>query len=149
MKIRNVKMIDVFDWDKLVSDTYGKIYSLQQQKGCQPRGIVEITIPDDNWKEKEMNDKIPEIINDERNMGVKFDVWLNRDPKQPLNPSDAELKSCNYFYDSSDKKKWCEDINHINLFWTRNFYPCLQSVANDLHKRGLIDAGEYLINIDW
>ena len=147
--IKNVKMIDVFDWDKLVSDTYGKKYSFQQQDGCQPRGIVKITIPDENWEEEEMNDKIPEIINDERNMGVKFDVWLNRDPKETLNPSDDELKSCNYFYDSSDRKQWCEDVGHINLFWERNFYPCLQSVANDLHKKGLIEAGDYSIEIDW
>ena len=96
-----------------------------------------------------MNDKIPEIINDEHNMGIKFNVWLNRDPKDPLNPSDSELKSCNYYYDSSDRKKWCEDIGHINLFWERNFYPCLQSVANDLHKKGLIEAGDYSIEIDW
>ena len=92
-------MIDVYDWDKFVSDTYGKIYSFQQQNGCQSRGIVKMTIPDDNWEDEEMNDKIPEIINDEENMGVKFDVWLNRNPKQPLNPSDVELKACNYFYD--------------------------------------------------
>lgn len=149
IKIKNVKMIDVNDWDKLVSDTYGKIYSFQQQQGCQPRGIVKLTIPDDNWEEEEMNDKIPEIINDERNMGVKFDVWLNRDPKAALNPSDDELKECNYYYDTSDRDEWCKDIGHINLFWERNFYPCLQSVANDLHKKGLIEAGDYSIEIDW
>jgi len=142
-------MINVSDWDKLVSDTYGKIYDFQQQRGCQPRGIVKITIPDENWEEEEMNDKIPEIINDERNRGVKFDVWLNRDPKAMLNPSDAELESCNYYYYDSNKKEWCEDIGHIRLFWRRNFYPCLQSVANDLYKKGLIEAGDYAIEIDW
>ena len=149
IKVKNVKMIEVSDWDKLVSDTYGKRYCLQQQQGCQPSGVVKLTIPDENWEEDEMNDKIPEIINDEKNMGVKFDVWLNRDPKETLNPSDTELKSCNYYYGSSSRKEWCEDIGHINLFWERNFYPCLQSVANDLHKRGLIEAGEYSIEIDW
>lgn len=142
-------MIDVNDWDELVSNTYGKIYSFQQQSGCQPRGIVNITIPDENWQEDEMNDKIPEIINDEINMGVKFDVWLNRDPKAILNPSDAELKACNYYHDSSDRKQWCEYASHINMFWERNYYPCLQSVANDLHKKGLIEAGDYSIKIDW
>lgn len=149
IKIKNVKMIDVSDWDELVSNTYGKIYSFQQQNGCQPRGIVKLTIPDDNWEEEEMNERIPEIINDEQNMGVKFDVWLKRNPKAPLNPSDDELKACNYYYDTSDRDKWCKDIGHINLFWERNFYPCLQSVANDLHKKGLIEAGDYSIEIDW
>jgi hypothetical protein len=133
----------------LVSQTYGKIYRFQQQEGCQPRGVVDIRVPDENYEEDEMNDKIPEIINDEYNMGVKFDVWLNRDPKEPLNPSDEELKNCHYYYDSSIRKDWCEDIGHINMFWERNFYPCLQSVANDLHKKGLIEAGDYAIKIDW
>ncbi len=148
IKIKNVKMIDSFDWDELVSDTYGKYYRFQQQQGCQPRGIVKLTIPDENWEEEEMNDSIPEIINDERNRGVKFDVWLNRDPKAVLNPSDAELKSCNYYH-SSNRKEWCEDIEHIRLFWQRNFYPCLQTVANDLYERGLIEQGDYSIEIDW
>ena len=149
IKVKNVKIIEVSDWDKLVSDTYSKPYYFQQQNGCQPRGIVKITIPDENWEEDEMNDKIPEIINDEYNMGVKFDVWLKRDPSEPLNPSNEELKVCNYYYDSSDRKQWCEDKGNIRLFWERNFYPCLQSVANDLHKKGLIEAGEYSIEIDW
>jgi hypothetical protein len=147
--VKKINMIDVSDWDELVSNTYGRIYCFQQQDGCKSRGVVNITIPDENWEEDEMNDKIPEVINDARNMGVKFDVWLNRNPKSILNPSDEELRACNYFYSHSNRKGWCEDKGHISMFWERNFYPCLQSVANDLHKKGLIEAGDYSINIDW
>jgi hypothetical protein len=150
IKIKNVKMIEVRDWDKLVSDTYGKPYRFQQQDGCQPRGVVNITIPDETYEE-EMNDSIPEVINDEYEMGVKFDVWLKRDPNEPLNPSKEELKKCNYYWGKTeeDEIKWKQDKSHINMFFERNFYPNMQTVANDLHKKGLIEAGEYLIRVDW
>jgi hypothetical protein len=70
---------------------------------------------------------------------------INRDPKEPLNPSKEELKECNYYWGESeeDEMKWKQDISHINMFWERNFYPNVQMVANDLHKKGLIEAGEY------
>ena len=83
LKIKNVKMIDVQDWDDLVSSTYNKPYSFQQQDGCQDRGVFTLDIPSD-WAEDEeatMHDKIPEVINGEV-MGVKFEKWLERDPKE-------------------------------------------------------------------
>ncbi len=127
IKVKNVKMIEVSDWDKLVSDTYGKPYSFQQQDGCQPRGIFHLTIPSEFTCDDEMNDEIPEIINGEI-MGVKFEKWLERDPNQPV------AGRTDY---------------GIGLWWDRNFYPDIHTVANDLHKRGLIEAGEYSIEIDW
>lgn len=149
IKVDKVNMIQVQNWDQLVKDTYGKPYSFQQQEGCQPRGVRYITIPDDDLDE-EMKDSIPEVINGNE-MGVKFEVWLNRDPKQPLNPSEEELKNCNYYWGETgeDLEVWKNSKSHLDLFWSRNFYPDLQMVANDLHKKGLIEAGDYLINIDW
>jgi hypothetical protein len=127
IKVKNVKMIEVSDWDKLVSDTYGKPYSFQQQDGCQSRGIFHLSIPSEYTCDDEMNDEIPEIINSET-MGVKFEKWLERDPNQPVGGR--------------------TDYG-IDLWWGRNFYPDIHTVANDLHKRGLIEAGEYSIEIDW
>jgi hypothetical protein len=75
-----------------------------------------------------MNDSIPEIVNGDI-MGVKFKTWLDRNPKQPI--VDQEFD-------------W-----DLSLFWERNFYPDIQIVANDLYKKGLIEAGDYIINIDW
>jgi len=43
--VKNVKMIDVWDWDKLVEETYGRTYCFQQQDDCRGRGIFDITIP--------------------------------------------------------------------------------------------------------
>lgn len=33
--------------------------------------------------------------------------------------------------------------------WERQFYPSLEAVANDLHARGLLDAGRYIIHVSW
>lgn len=75
-----------------------------------------------------MNDSIPEVVNGYE-MGVKFEVWLARDPNQPI---------------TNQKYDW-----ELELFWERNFYPDIHTLANDLHSKGLIEAGDYLINIDW
>lgn len=126
IKVSDKKVIQVSDWDNLVQETYGKTYSFQQQDGCQSRGTVSLTIPDgvDDYE----NATVPEEINGDE-MGVSFEAWLARDPKE---------------WNGKEK-----DRNFLNLFWERNFYPSLQMVANDLHAKGLIPAGEYMINIDW
>jgi len=126
--IKIIKMIDVSDWDNLVSSTYNRVYSFQQQDGCQERGVVNITVPEKYTEDDEMHDSIPEKLNGEE-MGVKFKSWLERDPKQPM---------------KNQKNDW-----ELSMFWERNFYPDLSTVANDLYERGLIEAGDYTINIDW
>lgn len=129
IKVQTKQVISVQDWDDLVEKTYGKPYCFQQQNGCQDRGNYPITIPAsaDDFE----NDTIPEKVNG-REMGVSFSAWLARDPNQEL--------------DSKDE--W-ERKNGLNLFWTRNFYPDIQMIANDLHAKGLIPAGKYVIDIDW
>ena len=126
IKIKSQQMISMQDWDDLVEKTYGKIYSFQQQDGCQERGNVYITIPEeaDDYE----NETIPEEINGEE-MGVSFSAWLARDSKE-------------WNGDKADK-------SFVDMFWSRNFYPNLQMVANDLHAKGLIPKGEYVIEIDW
>lgn len=126
--VKNVKMIEVHDWDQLVSDTYNRPYSFQQQDGCKSIGTHTLTIPSDDDCDSYMNDSIPDVINGSE-MGVKFKAWLERDPKEPVG-------------DRADD--W-----EIELFWDRNFYPDIYTVANDLHDKGLLEAGEYIINIDW
>ena len=72
---------------------------------------------------------VPEIVNHEE-MGVSFKSWLARDPHKPL---------------SSGR----EDSFGLELWWERNFYPDVQMIANDLHSKGLIESGDYVIDIDW
>jgi hypothetical protein len=126
LKIKTVKMIDVQDWDDLVVKTYGRPYSFQQQDDCKDRGVVGLTVPEEANDYE--NDTVPEIVNHEE-MGVSFAAWLARDPKQPL-PGRSD--------------EWA-----VSLWWDRNFYPDVQMIANDLHAKGLLEAGEYSINIDW
>ena len=123
---RTELVIDVSDWDTLVTETYKRPYKFQQQDGCKGRQRVQITIPDDAWDYDK--DTVPEVVNGEE-MGVSFKAWLERDPKQEL-PNDKD--SCD-----------------LGLFWERNFYPEVQMVANDLYAKGLIEAGDYVIDIDW
>jgi len=128
MGIKNIKQIEVQDWNDLVVKTYGRPYHFQQQEGCKDKGIFHLIIPTVGDTDYEMNDSIPEEINGEI-MGVKFDVWLARDPKQPIKNQTADYE--------------------LDLFWERNFYPSIEAIANDLHKKDLIEAGEYQININW
>lgn len=128
IKTRTEQVIDVFDFDKLVMDTYGRPYSFQQQDGCKERQRVHITVPSDGWDY--VNETIPEEVNHEE-MGVSFSAWLARDPNQKIpNPH-------SFPYDGT------------RLWWERNFYPCVDKVVDDLYQRGLLPEGDYVIDIDW
>lgn len=129
IKTKTEQVIDLQDWDDLVVETYGRPYSFQQQDGCKERQRVRITIPDQAYDFE--NDSIPEEVNGNE-MGVSFAAWLARDPEQKLDTED----------------EWDRE-NGLDLFWERNFYPDVQMIANDLHAKGLIPAGEYVIDIDW
>lgn len=129
IKFSNKKVIEVSDWDELVQKTYNKPYNFQQQFGCQERGQHSLTVSDsDDYNDDNWPESIPDIINGNE-MGVRFKNWLERDPKE-----------------WNGKKG---DENYLDLFWERNFYPDINMLANDLCKKGLIEPGEYVINIDW
>jgi hypothetical protein len=125
LRTRTEKIIDVHDFDKLVQNTYGKQYSYQQQDGCRSRGMYPLCVP--NESEDIDRDVIPEEINGSE-MGVSFSAWLLRDVEKSVGPY---------------KDEW-----YIELFWERNFYPDVQMIANDLHVKGLIKSGSYLIDVD-
>jgi len=126
IKYTNKKVIEVQDFDNLVRETYGRPYSFQQQDGCKSRGVHDFEIPNKWGIEDYENDTIPEKVNGDE-MGVSFKAWLERDPE------------LNVF-----ENKFSND-----LFWGRNFYPNVDMIIEDLHKKGLIEEGEYTINIDW
>lgn len=127
---KQVTMIEVDDWDDLVQKTYNRPYSFQQQDGCKERGTEQVFVPSDHPYDYE-NDTIPEEVNGEE-MGVSFKSWLERDPNQALGSKDL----------------W-DRLHGLEMFWERNFYPSVDMIANDLHQRGLLPAGKYMINIDW
>lgn len=129
LKFKNTKIIDVSGWDALVEKTYNRPYSFQQQDGCKERQHVRIRVPVKDPEDYE-NDTVPEIVNDTE-MGVSFKAWLERDPEQKLNHPDHQ-----------------SDFD-LGLWWGRNFYPHEDMIINDLHAKGLLEAGEYEIDIDW
>lgn len=123
------KVIDCSDWDSLVVETYGRSYCFQQQDGCKGRGrecLQALTNPKNVYDFE--NDTVPDVINGDE-MGVSFAAWLARDPKE-WNGKEG-------------------DGRYLDLFWNRNFYPTAESIAHDLVKRGLLEEGEYTIDIDW
>lgn len=125
LKVSQKNFVEVSDWDELVRNTYGRPYSFQQQDGCKERGIFELTVPSETFEN--VVTEIPEIVNHDV-MGVNFKVWLARDPNKLI----------------PNEEKWGTD-----LWWERNFYPDIQEVANDLYEKGFLEAGDYVINIDW
>lgn len=128
LKTKLVNLVDLDNWDDLVQETYGRVYNFQQQDGCKDRGSFHFTVP--IHPEDYKNDSIPEIINGPKR-GVSFAAWLARYPMQLMS-------------DPEDQNTQCR-----KLFWERNFYPDASMIINDLYEKGLIDAGDYMIDIDW
>lgn len=128
MNIKTKKVISESEFNELVKKTYGRPYNFQQQDGCKERQRVNVKVP--NIAHDYNRDTIPEVVN-HSTMGVSFKAWLERDPKQKLKTDEK--------YDSF----------HNELWWERNFYPNVQMILNDLHDKGLLEAGEYIIDIDW
>lgn len=122
--------ITVQELDELVEKTYGRIYCFQQQDDCKERGSEYHTVPELNPTDYD-RDNIPEIVNHPM-MGVSFKAWLERDPQKKLNTN----------------IRWDYE-NGLELWWHRNFYPHVSMVLNDLYEKGLIEAGNYCIVIDW
>lgn len=127
MKIKTEKIIEVDDWDELVRNTYKRPYNFQQQDGCKERRLETLNVPIE-FDDSDFPETVPEEVNHPE-MGVRFSSWLARDPKTLI---------------AEGKEEWL-----TKLWWERNFYPDVQMIANDLHAKGLLEAGKYLIKIDW
>lgn len=129
IKLHTEHVIDVHDFDELVKTTYNRPYSFQQQDNCKPRQRVRISVPDKYPNDYE-NNTVPEEVNHQK-QGVSFASWLSRDPKQKLSNPD-------------DQEDYCTVI-----WWNRNFYPDVSMIINDLHSKGHLPTGSYIIDIDW
>lgn len=120
--------MDYHELDALVTKVYGRTYAFQQQDDCKDRGTHHVSVPVKN-PEDYSNNSVPEVINGNK-MGVSFEAWLARTPTEW----------------HGNKK---EAGAYLYLFWARNFYPSLDMVVNDLHAKGHLKTGEYVIEIDW
>lgn len=123
LKYELKRVVSDTDFDNLVEETYGKEYCFQQQEGCRDRQQYRFSVPSE-YAEDYDNDEIEVRVNGEE-MGVSFKAWLDQNE--------------NFFVDDFRDK----------LFWHRNFYPSFEVLVNDLHKKGLIEAGDYVLDVDW
>jgi len=137
--MKKVNLIEVRMWDDLVKKTYGKPYSFQQQDDCKPRGIFKFSVPS-KWKPDDFeNDEIPMVVNGSE-MGVSFKAWLEKDPSLPVKVS---------AFDGSDTIVDTDSQSDKAIVWERNFYPNASMIIEDLAKKGLLEDGDYIIEIDW
>lgn len=86
----------------------------------------------DGCKERQVIDiTVPTYEEDyeDSDKGVSFKTWLERDPNEPI---------------PNEEYRWQRD-----LFWERDFYPNISMLINDLYSKGLLEEGEYKIDIDW
>lgn len=130
LETKTVNMVSDCDWDDLVMKVYCLEYCLQQQDGCRDRGVLRLEVPDNSYDDSQMPDSVPEDVHTDHECGVQFEIWKKSDPDMPL-------------------KGGQPGSNLVTTWWQRAFYPHPQAVANDLHSRGLLPAGEYLIDIQW
>lgn len=125
--MKTVNYMSVGEWDTLVYKTYGIPYSFQQQDRCRHRGVWEFSIP-----VMEPFDYPRRKLEHLDDMGVSFKFWLK----------EGKNKISSY-----------NDVNEIPfiemLYYYRKFYPNIDMIASDLHKRGILVKGDYVINIDW
>jgi len=131
LKISNIKMIDVNDWDKFIVDTYWKPYCFQQQDGCKDRWVESLYVSLSEG-DAYTNDSIPFEVNWDE-MWVSLDAWLKMDKETVMKNLPEE-----------DRKDYC-----VDLFFERNFYPHVEEIARDLCNKGLLEEWEYTIQIDW
>lgn len=126
LKTRKETTIGCFEWDAFIKEIYGKPYCFQQQDDCKDRGNFYFSAP-----EKRPHDykRTSCDYEDESQMGVSFAAWLARDPKEKLPNQEYDFQ--------------------LDLFWERQFYPHVSMIINDLYRIGVIEAGDYVIDIDW
>jgi hypothetical protein len=119
MRIENVKLIGETEFSRLVSETYGRPYQLQQQDNCMGQDEIErVTVPDEGID-----------IDDD----ARFAEWRDADVPDPVGVLHGETR-------------WDWEVE---LYWQREYYPPLQELVNDLHERGLLPQGDYVIHASW
>lgn len=132
--MKQINYFELQEWDELVEQTYGRTYSFQQQDGCKERGIFKFRLPDEDGPNDYEKDSIPEIVNGDE-MGVSFQAWLERDPQQLL------TTETNHSLDLQE--------SFLRMWWERHFYPDVSMIIDDMYKKGILPAGDYVISIDW
>lgn len=130
------KVVEDYHWNAFVESVFGKepnTYNFQQQNGCRDRGLYLVRVfpsEEDLLDEQELLDE--EISYKVNGYGEMFGVSL----KTWLNTSKEDTKS----------KVGKDYLN--DLFWARHFYPTIEELVAYLYKLGLLEEGDFYIEID-
>ena len=128
MRYETMRYVQVSDLDNFIKETYKRPYSFQQQRGCQARGTQNVKVPIEGLEDCDEGYNVEDVLENPWD-GVSLKDWLERDPKEKIKDSDND--------------------GTLERFWERNFFPDIEILFDDLFKKGLIEEGEYVINIDW
>jgi hypothetical protein len=124
LKIEDVKLIWESELSELVTKTYGRPYSLQQQDEMMAQDtILRVRVPEGLEPWNESYDENPEGYT----------------PLPTLARWAATETPAEHRFPSYREEMW----------WHRNFYPCRDEVLGDLHDKGLLPAGDYVIHCWW
>lgn len=128
------KVVEEGCWNFFIENTFNKgpyTYNFQQQDGCRERGPYLVEVPP---SEEDLLDG-PELLNEEISYevngemyGVSLETWLNTSKVDTA---------------SKLEKDYLND-----LYWCRHFYPRINELVNHLYKLGLIEEGDFYIEID-
>ena len=134
---RTVIKVNHNDWNKFITEVYGKPYNFQQQDGCRSRGVYDFSLPFDFELYDEEEDFLDFVDRTDFNKNqscVKFSVW-----------KDEKVK-----YKDPDKTVFYQDeYEDERLYWVRAFYPNLYTLLDDLYKKGLLEDGDYELVVSW
>jgi hypothetical protein len=140
IKYTNKRVISVHDWDRLVTEVYGRTYNFQQQDGCQSRGTYELSISteeiDDSDSETDSDDENFEevkvlkinIPSDNDSLSSQINLDINNDLTE-LDDNFLDNES------ETDENNLEEDIT-------------LEEVPNNLEDNLKIDLKKISINLE-
>ena len=136
ISIKSWQVIDEQEFSEMVSELYGRPYSLQQAEELGQDSIRQVDSEDEvseeeqqafeAWRDRELNN-VP-------NSRYEFYKELHeRDPATyPLLPATL----------SEGEIGW-------DTWWEREFSPPLQPLINDLCERGKLPRGRYRMHVQW
>lgn len=116
---RQVTLIWEIEFSDLVRKIYGRPYQFQQQGDMMGQDTI-------------YRFSVPATPLGDHWQAVPFQQWLDADPPTPATDG------------GFDRDRFSEELR-----WDREFYPEVEDVINDLHRRGLIDEGEYAMHVWW
>ncbi len=129
-----VRMIWETEFSNLVSAVYGRPYQLQQQDAMMGQDQIErVRVPDEEW--------------DADWCLESFHAWRDADATPP--EGDRERWKWELDWERLNNDEDCMRYSPGPFFAVDIPTPPAGTIMNDLHARGLIEGGDYVIHAWW